>query len=869
MPPRCQLLNMVGSFNCTCPPGIEGTGYECQNVDQCPNNSTQPQNCSSLTLSNNTDGSSVGARRGTRGTGSTVRMRYNCTCILGLVYGADTCVSEEDCLNASSVCHPLAACHPTKCSFYSHCRDSFCGGVLGRGRYCPEISYSFNTEGSYTCDCWDGYQDHRTHCMDTDECEAENFTCPDNSTCTNAESSYCCPCDMDFLASNNSLCLDIDECAVGLEQCPNTSDCQNTPGSFVFDSWDGYQGNGTGCEHSDLYPFGDQVGDKGVWLDTEDGNSPYIIPIMGFPFMGKLFDLSICKTMYITIMDSSSSSLSVRTSSSCFLSPSLVVSMATEAWPCCPCSVTMLTSPWGGEAALSVYIPKLSSIVRYEEQKDKPAFTPAWILKITWDYVMAVSYQEINHTEMWSAPSPCYASGSCTGVLARGSTMTPSQATPMEEPTFPQEVWGNIDQLGQLVYELTGPQSPNGTPRRGARSLEDLAFGPETLPPNQQDWIRVRELRGLRWGGSWGDVFLSILSKVYEELLPFQWCCIQSPLCHLYLAKTLLDRCQGYGWVSRLLHKSGQGNTGHCIFTLQRETGELETDGQVRRVPAVVRMAAFHQGIGKVSVCGAPYLGQWRCTPGGCTWRVDGGDGGQQLAALVEVPQTFYSWTVGLLGFWSSNHTDDFLQSDGKLMIFPNITFPWRSVCTPLACPCVHDILSSNDTDLGLQSLESQELDHNLVMVFVIRCKVKSTVHMQISAQDANTISFSLLFPRPPQAFVGKINDQLFSSQFTPILQVCNCLNGGTCQYDSIVGSHLQGTFQFNVFNVSMGWKNQGAGGERLRQVRGSVTGIDGAQVAEDKKPLILGLVLGIGIPFLLLLAALACICRSRKKTQG
>lgn len=44
-------------------------------------------------------------------------------------------------------------------------------------------------------------------------------------------------------------------------------------------------------------------------------------------------------------------------------------------------------------------------------------------------------------------------------------------------------------------------------------------------------------------------------------------------------------------------------------------------------------------------------------------------------------------------------------------------------------------------------------------------------------------------------------------------------------------------------------------------------TGIAVAQMAEDKKPLILGLVLGIGIPVLLLLSALACFCCSRKKT--
>lgn len=41
---------------------------------------------------------------------------------------------------------------------------------------------------------------------------------------------------------------------------------------------------------SNLYPFGAEVGDKGIKMDTEDGNSPYITPPMGFPFMGKLYD---------------------------------------------------------------------------------------------------------------------------------------------------------------------------------------------------------------------------------------------------------------------------------------------------------------------------------------------------------------------------------------------------------------------------------------------------------------------------------------------------------------------------------------------------------------------------------------------------
>lgn len=46
-------------------------------------------------------------------------------------------------------------------------------------------------------------------------------------------------------------------------------------------------------------------------------------------------------------------------------------------------------------------------------------------------------------------------------------------------------------------------------------------------------------------------------------------------------------------------------------------------------------------------------------------WRVEGHN---QLAAMLEVPQTFYNRTVGLMGLWSTNRSDDFLMSDGRLL---------------------------------------------------------------------------------------------------------------------------------------------------------------------------------------------------------
>lgn len=47
-----------------------------------------------------------------------------------------------------------------------------------------------------------------------------------------------------------------------------------------------------------------------------------------------------------------------------------------------------------------------------------------------------------------------------------------------------------------------------------------------------------------------------------------------------------------------------------------------------------------------------------------------------QLAAMVEVPQTFYNRTVGLMGLWSSNRFDDFLMSNGRILLSTDLNPP-------------------------------------------------------------------------------------------------------------------------------------------------------------------------------------------------
>ncbi len=193
---------------------MTGSGFDCQDVDECNKNSTLPHNCSLLAMCNNTEASYFcKCMEGYQGDGFTcddvdeclspsicenmtcqnVPGTYTCTCTLGLVYGFGTCVNESDCKNVTNACNTQAECKNIRGSNYCSCIEGF----LGNGRdcqdvdecaqtgACPELSHCFNTEGSFHCDCWEGYQYNGTHCEDISECSVGTFTCPDNSSCHN------------------------------------------------------------------------------------------------------------------------------------------------------------------------------------------------------------------------------------------------------------------------------------------------------------------------------------------------------------------------------------------------------------------------------------------------------------------------------------------------------------------------------------------------------------------------------------------------------------------------------------------------------------------------------------------------------------
>nr|XP_057916324.1 fibrillin-3 isoform X3 [Doryrhamphus excisus] len=982
--PRALCTNFIGDFFCSCRQGFEGDGFSCQDVDECIILDTI---CPDFSKCVNFPGAHL------------------CSCLNGSVALNDTCVLP------SPLCDP--ACH-----------------VHGLCHHSP---------AGYQCVCDLGYIGDGLTCSDIDECQRENI-CPDNDTeCVNIPGSYSCVCKQGYVLSE-SQCVDVNECETGRQECSDFARCVNTVGGHLCFCLSGFTGDGKNCSESNLYPFGAEVGDERINMDMEDGTSPYIKPPMGFPFMGKLYD-----RIYF------SDNGLVQFQSVAVNEQYLFPAPQSTGFPN-DMNASLLAVFWDdvdltrGDGQLFyqeyhkldmsdvyshiVFNRTTDDVSKFERQRGKPAFNPSWILKITWDLVMAVSYQKINQSETNTFQCILTTDGVRSFALLQYGKMNwgPGQREHLEaligytdgkhvhiETTVPpenlfgpggryrpQQVKGPLGNLGQFVYDLTGideayaepglmcqawamkePDPAEWTdglpscPCARTQALEDLSFLQDTADYG----AKLKTLRGQRWGSAKGHVFKSVLSNkesgkrcVYdpegpllagyneryftsgsshkhidEDLLPFQWCCIESPLCHLYLSKRPLDRCNGCSWVGldgcKAAKSATQGvamvygslhyitfdgteysfkalgefvivrlssSTGSNIFTLQGQTERLYTHAKGSiDFPAVVRMAAFYQGIGKIEwrcadegeglrvfvdnvevfvTVGVAHLGERdfavrcvsvdRCAAvyaGGLhvlVWRVEGH---RQLAAMVEVPQTFYNRTVGLMGLWSSNRADDFLMSDGRLLSSPDFNPPsedklhqfglsWtvpqpesllfssppllpldpistkellegfspvvveelRRTCQG-SVQCVHDTLASGSTDLGLQSLIAEKQYQNTALIYgntppivteptVIHAEVNSTVNIQIIAQDPNEdpITYSLLFPRPPQTSIGsgdgyltwmplstdpvqltiKVTDRLSSSLFTPILRICNCLNGGTCLYDSVTENYLQGKFQ-------------------------------------------------------------------------
>ena len=96
-----------------------------------------------------------------------------------------------------------------------------------------------NTDGSYICDCNEGFNRYNSYCKDIDECIVENF-CGVDGVCYNKKGGWECECATGYISRPHSAyitnigneCVDIDECKEYEGLCKENEICVNTEGTY-------------------------------------------------------------------------------------------------------------------------------------------------------------------------------------------------------------------------------------------------------------------------------------------------------------------------------------------------------------------------------------------------------------------------------------------------------------------------------------------------------------------------------------------------------------------------------------------------------------------------------------------------------------
>ncbi|CAH3190519.1 unnamed protein product [Porites evermanni] len=202
--PSQQCVNTRGSYLCKCKTGFkipshDRSGRRCIDINECENK----------------NGSCQHECVNTRGS-------YFCKCKTGFKIpwydrSRRSCIDVNEChQKLKGNCSHL--CVNTQGSYYCKCPNGF------------QMSQDYKT-----CKCPEGFQEpnHRTMCLDVDECN-QKFKGSCSHLCVNSPGSYYCKCPNGFqMSQNNKTCRcpkDINECENNNGSCQH--ECVNTPGSY-------------------------------------------------------------------------------------------------------------------------------------------------------------------------------------------------------------------------------------------------------------------------------------------------------------------------------------------------------------------------------------------------------------------------------------------------------------------------------------------------------------------------------------------------------------------------------------------------------------------------------------------------------------
>ncbi|XP_055997524.1 uncharacterized protein LOC125645548 [Ostrea edulis] len=217
----CSTID--GTTQCICPSGYNLTdnGTECTDIDECAlDTSPCDQECLNMNGS------------------------FQCACRPGYSLNADkTSCSICDIPNFGENCGQVCECGPggDRCDPVSGCvclpgwTEKNCSVDIDECQLNPTIcginKLCDNTEGSYRCDCLEGFNLINDKCEDIDECDDASLNdCPVATTqCMNTFGNYTCECKEGY-QKENSACEDIDECKTPIHGC--SQKCENADGGY-------------------------------------------------------------------------------------------------------------------------------------------------------------------------------------------------------------------------------------------------------------------------------------------------------------------------------------------------------------------------------------------------------------------------------------------------------------------------------------------------------------------------------------------------------------------------------------------------------------------------------------------------------------
>ncbi|CAH2254962.1 fibrillin-1-like isoform X1 [Pelobates cultripes] len=1028
-----ECMNTRGSFICQCYEGFVKDGDLCVDINECLQDFNECHNNASC---HNTLGS------------------YQCSCQTGFIGNGKVCEDVDECLT-NSACSDNMLCLNSEGSYSCFCRDGYrlqadnCIDInecLHKISYCGSAGLCYNVPGSYFCTCPLGYILKNNTCVDVDECSETKSYCHHQALCLNTPGSFYCDCSLGFL-SIGDICADIDECTVANGGCHSDALCINTPGSFSCSCKSGFVGNGHVCKDINECESADTckenlncINTLGSYKCTCDLNSPCRQTAVNAHLAVNVMTFFVNLQLIYQFSDNGLVQFQPPNVTEKYLFPNPFgkgfrgdekMALLAVFWDDSDLTLgqgNLWYQVYTAENQTDLYSQIIfnrtfEEVNRYFLKNLNAAFTPRWILKITWDQILPVSFQKISKNETNTFQCVITTDGTFSFALLKYYNMSwgPGQRVyhraligytngegifyndphTQKNNTYgpegryrPHKVLGNTNRIGLWAFRLDAPLNIskidyhkkcwewyNSEPESFTWNVnipscpcvkpqvaKDVSFIPDIMSISSIDMIR--NLRSLQGNGTTfqstlpnqnfagrrcvydSDGYLKtgitdryfiydssikrIEDHIDKDLLPFQWCCVNTTLCHLYYDKRPLDNCANYsapglGQVYGTLHFStfdGQDYSfkglgefvivrlssvkGANVFTLQGQTETRQAEAVMANTSALVRLAAFYQGTLKV---------EWRISDSkkeiqvlvddtfvefrtdvmyfnqnkfalikletlkfavlySCGLQVSVSMGtGANLRAVIRVPQSFLYKTLGLLGLWSDSTVDDFTQSNGNVLTFGDGKGPveelvysfglsWivptpESLFSPrqnvevwktfkptftsvvftsakpsqlqqanLSCSgfkqCIHDLLLSNDTAVGLQTAKDFNDFKQLVTLFgngaprvtgptVLQLRVNTTFKVTFHAVDPNNdaVSYSLTKPFPqgaaitlngqltwtlqnanPVKLMIQLNDQFSGSVFNPTVQVCNCANGGICDYRIIAENYFESKYQ-------------------------------------------------------------------------